>query len=239
MPSPLTSSFASAAANNAQDGRRGDASGDWSVDPQTMIVINAHIVLALANFDVQRQFYLDLQTQAVLIALALWLTYPPYSRARNRANGATQTFRRPSLATNVSNSREGSHVGQGNATPTSGVYVPPHLNTNYQVNSLRNGSVGELRYTKEQLIALYKQQRDTGAIDQNLSSVFTGGWNPLDNRESASSAWGRRDEGKEPSVGPEVCWDHSAGAEPLALTQMSDEEREVCSCQPNTRCPLD
>lgn len=128
----------------------------------------------------------------------------------------------------MANSRESNYgAGQGNATPTSGVYVPPHLNTNSQVNSLRNGAVGDLRYTKDQLIVLYKQQRDAGAIDQNLSSIFTGGWNPLDNRES-TSAWGRRDEGKETSVGPEVCWDHSARAEPLALIQMSDEEREVC-----------
>lgn len=74
---------------------------------------------------------------------------------------------------------------------------------------------------------LYKQQRDTGALDQNLSAIFTGGWNPLDGRESASSAWGRRDEGKEPIVGPEICWDHSTRSEPLALVLMSDEEREV------------
>lgn len=118
-------------------------------------------------------------------------------------------------------------MNQGNATPTSAVYVPPHLNANHQINSLRNGTSGEARYAKDHLVALYKQQRDTGAIDQNLSLIFTGGWNPLDGRDTSNSAWGRRDEGKEPNLGPEICWDHSARIEPLALVQMSDEEREV------------
>lgn len=37
MPSPLTSSFATAAANNNQDGKRGDVGGDWYVHPHTMM----------------------------------------------------------------------------------------------------------------------------------------------------------------------------------------------------------
>lgn len=159
---------------------------------------------------------------------ALRLTHLSYSRARNRANGATQTFRRPSIATNASSTRDSNHVGQGNNTPTLGVYVPPHLNANHQLNSMRNGLPAEVRYTKDQMVALYKHQRDTGALDQTLSAIFTGGWNPLDARESTSSAWGRRDEGKESSIiGPEICWDHTATIEPLALVDMNDEEREV------------
>ncbi len=127
------------------------------------------------------------------------------------------------------NSRESNHIGQGIATPTSSVYVPPHLNASYQGNSLRNGTIGELRYTRDQLVALYKQQRDAGALDHNLPNIFTGGWNPLDSRDSANSAWGKREDTKDSSVGPEICWDHSLRTEPLALIHMSDEEKEVCS----------
>jgi PERQ amino acid-rich with GYF domain-containing protein len=193
-----------------------------------LVFMHAHAVLLLCQTrGAISTLYGPVISRGVYCAWALANKLPPHSRPRSRANGATQTFRRPSLATNVANSRESNYgAGQAIATPTSGVYVPPHLNTNSQVN-LRNGVVGELRYSKDQLIVLYKQQRDAGAIDQNLSSIFTGGWNPLDNRES-TSAWSRRDEGKETSVGPEVCWDHSANSEPLALIQMSDEEREVC-----------
>ena len=112
------------------------------------------------------------------------------------------------------------------------------MNANHQVNTLRNGPTGELRYSKDQLLAFYKQQRDTGALNQSLSAIFTGGWNPLEDRDPASSAWGRKDEGKETSLGPEICWDHSASAEPLALIQMSDEEREVRPCGLITCRPL-
>lgn len=74
---------------------------------------------------------------------------------------------------------------------------------------------------------MYKQQRDIGAIDHNLSAIFTGGWDPLDGRESSNAAWGRSDEGKESSAGLEICWNPSATAEPLALIKLSDEEQEV------------
>lgn len=92
---------------------------------------------------------------------------------------------------------------------------------------MRNGSTGELRYTKDQLVALYKYQRDAGALDQHLADIFTGGWDPFLGRESTNSAWGRRDEGKETNPGPEICWDQNPSAEPLALIEPSDEDREV------------
>lgn len=101
------------------------------------------------------------------------------------------------------------------------------MNANHLLNSLRNDLPGDVRYTKEQLIVLYKQQREAGALDHTLSAIFTGGWNPLDAAEFSNSAWGRRDEGKDPVVGPEVCWDHNPGPEPLALVEMSEDEREV------------
>ena len=148
-----------------------------------------------------------------------------FYRSRNRVNGATQTFRRPSLATNTSSTKESNAFSQTSATPTSGVYVPPHLNAHHQTN----GSIGEARYTKEQMIAVYKQQRDGGSLDQNLTSLFTGGWNPREPREPNPSAWGRKDDAKDLTApGPEVCWNHNAVLEPLALTEMGDQEREVC-----------
>lgn len=43
---------------------------------------------------------------------------------------------------------------------------------------------------------------------------------------SSHGGWGRRDD-KE-SAGPEICWDHEGSVLPLGLTEMTDEEREVC-----------
>jgi PERQ amino acid-rich with GYF domain-containing protein len=148
-------------------------------------------------------------------------------RTRNRSNGATQTFRRQSLATAPSSGRESNHAGPANVPTLATTYIPPHLNANHQSSSLRNGLTGEVRYTKDQLLALYKYQRRAGALDAHLADIFTGDWDPFQGRESHNPAWGRREEGKDPNVGPEICWDRHAAAEPLALIQLSDEEREV------------
>lgn len=75
-------------------------------------------------------------------------------------------------------------------------------------------------------MAIYKQQRDSGLLDAKLSSLFTASWNPREAKEPSTPAWGRKDD-KDPATGPEVCWNHSSTVEPLALSAMDDQEREV------------
>ncbi|KAJ5173408.1 hypothetical protein N7492_006001 [Penicillium capsulatum] len=96
MPTPLPSSFASAAAGNNQDpSRRGDgnAGGEWS---------------------------------------------------RSRMNGATQTFRRPSVATSPAHTRDSSQPASASTMTSSAAYIPPHMSSN-PLSSLRNG---EARYPR-------------------------------------------------------------------------------------------
>ena len=99
--------------------------------------------------------------------------------------------------------------------------MPPHLSS-----QPINGSIGDVRYTKEQMVAIYKQQRDSGQLDAKLSSLFTASWNPREAKEPSTPAWGRKED-KEPAAGPEVCWNHNAVSEPLALSAMDEQEREV------------
>ncbi|KAJ6008419.1 hypothetical protein N7540_012395 [Penicillium herquei] len=174
MPTPLPSSFASAAAGNTQDpSRRGDGSagGEWS---------------------------------------------------RSRINGATQTFRRPSVATNPSHTRESSHPVSA-STPTSGAYVPPHMSSNTLSTAMRNG---DSRYSKDQLLDLYKTQRESGSLGKHVEEYFVADWDPHAVSASANGAWGKRDDHKT-SAGPEVCWDHEGQAEPLGLNDMTESEKEV------------
>ncbi|KAL4879103.1 hypothetical protein BJY04DRAFT_194245 [Aspergillus karnatakaensis] len=181
MPTPLPSSFASAAAGNTQDpsGRRGDGntSGEWS---------------------------------------------------RTRMNGATQTFRRPSVATNPSHIREPLSA----TTPTGGAY-PTHMSSTLS-NVARNGAPGDTRYSKEQLLDLYKAQRDTGILTKNVSDYFVADWNPHNEPASANGVWGKRDDHKDNSTGPEVCWDHGGHVEPLGLVDMTDDEKETFSVSVNS-----
>lgn len=150
-----------------------------------------------------------------------WNLLPP-NRSRSRMNGATQTFRRPSVATNPSHTRDTSQTVSA-STPTSSTYMPPHMTSNMLANVLRNG---DARYSKEQLLEFYKLQRESGVVGKNVEDYFVGDWDPSLASNPVNGAWGKRDDHKT-SAGPEVCWDHGGNAEPLALTDMTEAEKEV------------
>jgi PERQ amino acid-rich with GYF domain-containing protein len=152
------------------------------------------------------------------------LTLNPLSRSRSRMNGATQTFRRPSVATNPSHTRDNSQLASASTPTASGAYVPPHLSSNTMSTVLRNG---DARYSKEQLLELYKAQREGGSLSKHVEDYFVADWDPHTVSAPMNGAWGKRDDHKT-SAGPEVCWDHGGQAEPLGLTDMSDGEKEVC-----------
>ncbi|KZF23389.1 hypothetical protein L228DRAFT_246157 [Xylona heveae TC161] len=195
MPSPFTSSFASAAAINSNaDGSstraslRGDGpgGGDWP---------------------------------------------------RSRVNGATHTFRRPSVATNASSSsqRDSAQHQSSNTTSNPGIYVPPHIASGTSTSVNRTGNVSDSRYSKEQLLDLFKVQRDVGDISKNLSSLFIGGWEPGASAAATHTAWNRRDErNKDSTIGPEVCWDQNGSVEPMGLSNMTGEEKELFSTSVNS-----
>ncbi|KAI9816255.1 MAG: hypothetical protein M1827_001856 [Pycnora praestabilis] len=189
MPSPFTSSFASAAAGNSNSDSNshnrnsvrgeGSGSGDWS---------------------------------------------------RARTNGATQTFRRPSLATTLSQSshqRENSQNHTLNSTTISNAYVPPHLSSNHQSNASRPGNPTELRYPKDQLLNLYRTQKDAGELSRGVSNLYVNGWEPKNTDGTSGGSWGKKDEQtKDNAPGPEICWEHDGTVQPLGLLGMTDEEKE-------------
>lgn len=149
-----------------------------------------------------------------------------FSRTRARTNGATQTFRRPSVATNLSQQKESSH-SNSNATPSgANVYVPPHLNTNYQSSYNRNGPSTECRYSKDQLLDLFRTQDKIGFPSTNVNDLFVDGWSPGAVNGTGNGGWGKRDDNKE-AAGPEICWDHEGSVNPIAMLEMSEEEKEV------------
>lgn len=145
-------------------------------------------------------------------------------RTRTRMNGATQTFRRPSVATNLSHNRDSSSQSASTPTPTSAAYIPPHLNSSYQS---RNGSSGDSRYSKEDLLSIFKSQRDSGALGKNMGDHFLASWNPLEETSATNGAWGKKEDAKDAPPGPEFCWDHLGHNDPLGLIDMTEEEREV------------
>jgi hypothetical protein len=141
------------------------------------------------------------------------------SRAR-RPNGATQTFRRTSNAVNTSaaapQNTENVPIPAASSQPPR--YVPPH----------RNGTVNDPRYSKNQLVDLYRlQQSADDGLQEDLQNLYIGGWQPNGQNGAPATGWGRNDASREQPPGPDVCWDYDGTYEPLALTGMDDEEREV------------
>ncbi len=148
-------------------------------------------------------------------------------RSRARTNGATQTFRRPSLGTSLSSHKDISTPNAASVIPGSGVYVPPHLNSSYQSSLGRNGGTAESRYSKDQLLDLFRAQVKAGQANTNVAEYFVDGWNPDAATAVGNGGWAKKEDFKDGSGGPEICWDYEGVSHPLGLTEMGDDEKEV------------
>ncbi|KAL8651377.1 MAG: hypothetical protein Q9226_004731 [Calogaya cf. arnoldii] len=165
-----------------------------------------------------------------LTVIVLLLNLAPRSRAR--ANGTTTTFRRPSLATSLSHQRETSQSNTSATNQNAGVYVPPHMNSSYQ-NSYTRGAPSETRYSKDQLLDLFRAQREDPS-STHVSDLYVDGWHPSSANGVINGGWSRKDELKEGSAGPEMCWDHEGKVQPLALSDMTEQEKEAFSSSVNS-----
>jgi PERQ amino acid-rich with GYF domain-containing protein len=137
------------------------------------------------------------------------------SRSR-RPNGATQTFRRPSAAqTSTTASRENPSIR--NSVESVPAYIPPH----------RNGTSSEYRYSKDQLLSLFRAEKEAGNLNEGLSSLFVGGWESNLSNGINTSPWARRDEQRDTTTGADICWDKDGSNPPLGLKDLTIEEKEV------------
>ena len=60
----------------------------------------------------------------------------------------------------------------------------------------------------------------------NLNDLFVDGWSPSSANGTNNGGWGKRDDIKDIS-GPEICWDHEGSVHPMALAEMTEDEKEV------------
>ncbi|KAJ9657544.1 kinesin-like protein [Coniosporium apollinis] len=137
-----------------------------------------------------------------------------------RTNGATQTFRRPSHATTLSASSQSRDTPSGAA----GVYIPPH----------RSGPAPESRYSRDQLLQLFKAQKEAEGFGDGLSALYVGGWQPYIANGTSSNTWGRREDHGKENHGADVCWDRDGTVQPLGLAGMTEEEKEHFSTSVNS-----
>ena len=87
----------------------------------------------------------------------------------------------------------------------------------------------DTRYSKEQLLDLFKEQRDAGDLADGASDLYLGEVDP-ESGGGSLSRWNRREDyGQENAPGLEICLNRSGDTEPLELHEMSPEEKEVCA----------
>ena len=147
------------------------------------------------------------------------------TRSRPRPNGATQTFRRPSQITTSSYSKDASQPFT--STPTSGAYVPPHLNSNYQSTYNRSSTTSDCRYSKDQMLDVFKTQEASSMTNGHLQNALTEGWTPRASSGNSREEWGRRDENRDNQNNADICWNFDGSVQPISLTEMTEEEKEV------------
>lgn len=77
------------------------------------------------------------------------------------------------------------------------------------------------------MYAIFEQQQSKeGGLSDGLSAHLVGGWQP-DIPNGSSASWGRNDSLRDAPPGPEMAWDREGTGEPLGLSDMDDDEREV------------
>ena len=91
--------------------------------------------------------------------------------------------------------------------------------------SYGNGVSHETRYSKDQLLDIFQNQRDAGALRSNLEDAFVGGWDPRSEKNGISQS--KIDKDQYP--GPEACWNYVPAPIPFGLVDMTDEEKQVCT----------
>lgn len=73
---------------------------------------------------------------------------------------------------------------------------------------------------------LFKAQQESESLTEGLPDLFVGGWEPSTSNGISGPSWGRREENKD-GHSVDLCWDRNARIVPLAVNDLTDEERDV------------
>ncbi|KAH6857160.1 hypothetical protein B0I37DRAFT_369300 [Chaetomium sp. MPI-CAGE-AT-0009] len=141
-----------------------------------------------------------------------------------RSNG-TRTFRRASTTPfnqpSTANPADGSQPTANDLPPMSA--NPP---------SSAFESQPSFRYSREELLDIYKNNYDPSQID--TSALLMPNWNPAQMNGGASRPWGKSSDSPHVPQDPSVCWDSAGMLQPIGFEDMSAEEREMFATDVNS-----
>lgn len=83
------------------------------------------------------------------------------------------------------------------------------------------------RYTKEQLLDVYKNSKVAGNANGDVAHLLHPDFDPWHvNGANSRASWGKSTDAKDANS-PNVCWDKQGTYEPISLQPMSEEEKAV------------
>ena len=94
------------------------------------------------------------------------------------------------------------------------------------------------RFSKEQLLDIYRSHQTSEFPAKDVSSLYVNGWDPGHSNGANGRGWGKSGDGRE-THGPHICWDDNGSVPLMSLQEMSDLEKTVSllakpSYQPST-----
>ncbi|CCT73566.1 uncharacterized protein FFUJ_09630 [Fusarium fujikuroi IMI 58289] len=141
-------------------------------------------------------------------------TFGDWARRDGRSTNGTLTFRRSSTTP----------LGQPSSQPPPSTdHAVQHPTAESPVSA--SPSTYELppaRYTKEDLLEMYRPQR----LADDPTRLFATGWNPGQMNGHTPRGWGKSNDNHIPQE-PGACWDDSGDSTPMGLQDMSLEEKEA------------
>ncbi|PMD35994.1 hypothetical protein L207DRAFT_587025 [Hyaloscypha variabilis F] len=152
---------------------------------------------------------------------------PSRNRARreNRASNGTVTLRRSSTTPVAQPPSQGEPP-----LPTPSAETP----ATYQPSSSMYDQSTEFRYSKSQLLDIYRTQMESGASNGDISHLFENGWDPKQsNGANGRSSWGKISDGRD-AQGPNIAWEPKGDIQPIGLEEMSEEEKLLFSGDVNS-----
>ncbi|KAK4156082.1 hypothetical protein C8A00DRAFT_12921 [Chaetomidium leptoderma] len=140
-----------------------------------------------------------------------------------RSNG-TRTFRRASTTP----------FNQSTASPAD---VSQHTGNDHQSLSANPQSTAfdshnHLRYTREELLDIYRNQPESSQID--TTGLLMPNWNPAQVNGNHPRPWGKPSDSPHVPQDPSVCWDLNGAMQPISFEDMSAEEREMLTTDVNS-----
>lgn len=146
----------------------------------------------------------------------------------SRKLNGTGTFRRTSTSLNA---QAQNHQNAVTPIKSQGTQMPPtHTSQTWRAQSVPEG-----RFSKEELLHIFRTQRAAGELDKGVDGLLFEDFAAANHCDDALPGWARKADDHKSAPAVTVCWHPSASSLPLNLEPVSPEESEVC-VKPRSSC---